>query len=176
MAAVTSSSDKMIEFNVGGKIFSSLRSTLCFDSDSMLAKKFDPETPFREVVCDSAGRPFIDRDGDVFATVLKFLRNGGSLPRSNEMSMDELTELDYEADYFCLSSLKSFIEGELKTRREAETKRAREREEKDYQEKRKKLRKEYVDPPTREEENEQIRQAAGKEYIWITCNVGRGPW
>lgn len=173
MAAVTAS-DEVVEFNVGGRIFSSLRSTLCSEGGSMLARKFDPASPFRGAALDSAGRPFVDRDGDVFATVLKFLRNRGSLPKPHEMSAEELAELNYEAEYFCLDSLKSFVETELKTRREEEAKRARQREEEEYQEKRKKICRKFGYHQTQEDEDEEMAASAGKDYACVICNVDEG--
>ena len=68
----------VIEINVGGKVFTTSRLTLCSDRDSMLATLFDVNSPFK-ILKDSTGRPFLDRDGDAFALVLDFLRRGQRL-------------------------------------------------------------------------------------------------
>ena len=168
MAAATK--DDVIEFNVGGTVFSSLRSTLCSDPSSMLAKKFDPDSPFCSAARDSRGRPFIDRNGETFATVLKFLRNQGSLSNPHELSMEELTKLNYEAEYFCLGSLKSFIDAELKDRRDAEEHQSRKREQEAYNERRKRLRVKFFgeeeDPETTNRGN-----SWPKEYVSVICDV-----
>lgn len=49
-----------VELNVGGKLFCTTRNTLLTDSESMLAKLFDPDTEFRTET-DSKGRILIDR-------------------------------------------------------------------------------------------------------------------
>ena len=70
---------KPIEINVGGRIFATTVGTLRFERESMLARLFDPDRGFAPLRTDSAGRPFLDRDGELFAIVLNYLRRGGSL-------------------------------------------------------------------------------------------------
>ena len=53
-----------------------LRSTLCFDSNSMLGKLFAIDSPFSPPRLDDAGCIFLDRDGDMFALLLGSLDVG----------------------------------------------------------------------------------------------------
>lgn len=63
---------QVIELNVGGHVFTTLRSTFCKHADSMLARMFSGD--FAPAHQDSQGRYFIDRDGTHFGTVLAYLR------------------------------------------------------------------------------------------------------
>ena len=66
-------SKNFIKINVGGTIFSTLRSTLTKEPHSMLARMIDTKVPTET---DSDGNIFIDRNGDVFKIILDFLRTG----------------------------------------------------------------------------------------------------
>lgn len=63
---------EIVELNVGGRHFTTTRSTLCKYSGSMLAAMFSGE--MQPAQQDSQGRFFIDRSGDWFAIILSHLR------------------------------------------------------------------------------------------------------
>jgi hypothetical protein len=69
--------DDILDINVGGRIFTCRRSTLCLDGESRLATIFKATSAFRSL--DSSGRPFLDRDGESFAIILDYLRRGKRL-------------------------------------------------------------------------------------------------
>ena len=95
-----------LEFNVGGTLFSALRSTLTFEENSMLAKLFEENSPYGQTTgVDSEGRPFIDRDGDIFGLILGYLRRSGRLVGATSLSSDTLARLREDAEYFGLSGL-----------------------------------------------------------------------
>lgn len=63
---------EVVELNVGGRHFTTTRSTLCKCSGSMLAAMFSGDTqPAQQ---DSLGRFLIDRNSDWFALILSYLR------------------------------------------------------------------------------------------------------
>ena len=79
-----------VKFNVGGKHFEVSGALISVNSETMLAKMIsetweqEPEKPI-----------FIDRDGDMFAHVLNYLRYGSiELPMSTTQNMFQ-RELDY---------------------------------------------------------------------------------
>lgn len=63
------SMNDIIHLNVGGRRFVTTRETLCADPNSMLAKKFDPDSDF--AFQEINGAVFIDRDPDSFKFVLE---------------------------------------------------------------------------------------------------------
>ena len=64
--------EQVVELNVGGHCFTTLRSTLSKYEDCMLCKMFSGDlAPSHQ---DSHGRYFIDRDGTHFGSVLAYLR------------------------------------------------------------------------------------------------------
>ncbi|XP_053373280.1 BTB/POZ domain-containing protein KCTD7-like [Mercenaria mercenaria] len=65
--------DCVIELNVGGKLMSTLRSTITKEADSLLANMIKGNAP---VAQDSTGRYFLDCDPNIFGHVLEFLRFG----------------------------------------------------------------------------------------------------
>ncbi|KAH7815673.1 putative BTB/POZ domain-containing protein KCTD7/14 [Monocercomonoides exilis] len=88
--------DEVILLNVGGKNFSTLRSTLTRYEDSMLSAMFSGRHHLGK---DNDDRIFIDRDPDIFSMILEFLRTGIiPMPKNNEE--EEL--LRREMDYFAL--------------------------------------------------------------------------
>jgi hypothetical protein len=99
-----------IAIYVGGKIFTTTRSTLCSDPNSMLAKLFDPDSPFKQFKADSVGRPFLDRNGDTFALVLDFLRRGQRLVGSSNWSEGTHALLLDDAEFYCLYGLSCAIQ------------------------------------------------------------------
>ena len=92
-------SKNFIKINVGGTIFSTLRSTLTKEPDSMLARMIDTKVPTET---DSDGNIFIDRNGDIFKVILDFLRTGNLRIDSAGCSEEEI---ETEAEYFMLESL-----------------------------------------------------------------------
>jgi len=84
-----------VKFNVGGKHFEVSGALISANSETMLAKMIsetweqEPEKPI-----------FIDRDGDMFAHVLNYLRYGSiELPISTTQAMFQ-RELDYGTTLF----------------------------------------------------------------------------
>lgn len=64
---------EVVELNVGGRLFTTTRSTLCKHSGSMLAAMFSGD--MQPAQTDTQGRLFIDRNGDWFAVILSYLRD-----------------------------------------------------------------------------------------------------
>jgi hypothetical protein len=62
-----------VSLNVGGRTFSTTRSTLTKDKDSMLAKMFGDNW---QSTTDAAGSYLIDRTPEYFAPILNYLRCG----------------------------------------------------------------------------------------------------
>ncbi|KAI8519813.1 BTB/POZ domain-containing protein kctd6 [Branchiostoma belcheri] len=94
-----SSEDTPVTLNVGGFIYTTLRSTLTRYPDSALSAMFSP-TP--TLMTDEHGRCFIDRDGKLFRYVLNFLRTSELLlPRNFE----ELSQLRKEAEFYNIPPL-----------------------------------------------------------------------
>lgn len=87
--------DQVIELNVGGHVFTTLRSTLCKHEESMLCSMFSGD--FAPALQDCQGRYFIDRDGTHFHTVLAFLREQ---PIQTPCSFEERSALTAEATYY----------------------------------------------------------------------------
>jgi len=91
--------DLIIELNVGGRDFTSFKTTLCKIEDSMLAAMFSGRHPLTK---DSRGRYFIDRDPVAFEVILNYLRTGyWYFPESKT----EMSKLRGEMDYFGLKTL-----------------------------------------------------------------------
>ncbi|XP_060564987.1 BTB/POZ domain-containing protein KCTD7-like isoform X2 [Ruditapes philippinarum] len=65
--------DTIIELNVGGKIFSTLKSTLSRENDSLLAEMINGKITTK---VDNSGRYFIDCNPDIFCHILEYLRFG----------------------------------------------------------------------------------------------------
>ncbi len=63
---------EVVELNVGGRAFTTTRSTLCKHGDSMLAAMFCGDLEPGQT--DVQGRFFIDRNGDLFAVIISYLR------------------------------------------------------------------------------------------------------
>ena len=117
-------SSEVLEINVGGRIFTTRRTTLQFEKGSMLYKLFDTTSQFN-LPSDSAGRPFIDSDGDTFALILDYLRRGGRLVGATLLSEDTIAKLRADCTYFGLANLLDALdkaEEEKKSREEEEEK------------------------------------------------------
>jgi hypothetical protein len=94
----------LINLNVGGTSFSTTLSTLCSDSNSMLAAMFDPERSSGRAPAmkDLNGAYFIDRDPKAFAVILGFLRTGEVFLHHTGVSEKQI---QIEADYFGLEGM-----------------------------------------------------------------------
>lgn len=113
MAASSSDSilPDVIELNVGGVLYTTLRVTLARDPSSVIGRWFAGDRTAAPIATDlndsqlsrdSKGRFFIDRDGVLFRFVLDYLRNGRLvLPES----FAESVRLRQEADFYGLSDL-----------------------------------------------------------------------
>ena len=99
-----------IKLNVGGQYFTTSKTTLLADKNSMLGTMF---SGYHELTKSSDGSYFIDADGTYFQTILNFLR--GRITDVNELPKDEevLLKLRAEADFYQLSTLKELITASL---------------------------------------------------------------
>ena len=122
---VAAPSDSVLEINVGGTIFVTKKSTLSFENDSMLARLFDDESPFGELPRDQSDRVFLDRDPAVFGVVLEYLRCAGRLVGETARSVDELSRVKEQAEFFGLSGLVSAVDEILEERQKAENARTK---------------------------------------------------
>ncbi|XP_053392162.1 BTB/POZ domain-containing protein KCTD7-like [Mercenaria mercenaria] len=91
----------VVELNVGGKMMTTLLSTLTKDPDSMLAAMFSG----RHVISkDKDGRFFIDCDGHLFIHILNYLRFGSLPPTESILEVHEV------AVYFNIQPLVESLE------------------------------------------------------------------
>ncbi|KAK3577459.1 hypothetical protein CHS0354_032310 [Potamilus streckersoni] len=99
-----------IKLDVGGSIYTTSRLTLTKEADSMLAAMFSGR---HEIIEETDGSVFIDRDGKHFRYILNYLRDGGinidTLPRNRQV----LKEIRHEAIYYQLHGLVQQIEKAL---------------------------------------------------------------
>ena len=89
-----------VKLDVGGQRFTTSRSTLTKQSDTMLAVMFSGR---HELVQEEDGTYFIDRDGTHFRHVLNFLRDGDSSTLPDDRYA--LKELMKEAEFYQIGSL-----------------------------------------------------------------------
>lgn len=95
--------DDIINLNVGGKFYSTSRSTLTRLPGTMLEAMFSRRHTMKEV----DGRYFIDRDGKLFRYILSYLRDSCEwIPPRKE----ELPELRKETEYYGIESLVKIVE------------------------------------------------------------------
>lgn len=96
LRAATSGPDVLdstiIKLNIGGRQYSTTRTTLTSESDSMLAAMFSGRHSIHQ---DEDGCVFIDRDGDLFAHVLNWLRSRVIPPLDNVAKAGLLAEAQY---------------------------------------------------------------------------------
>ena len=85
----------IIKLNVGGKKYSTTKSTLCMQyEDSMLASMFSGRY---ELGCDDEGCVFIDRDGQLFKYVLtKQNNNKNSKHNDNNNNDDNIQQQQHQ--------------------------------------------------------------------------------
>jgi len=93
----------IVELNVGGVFYSTSVNTLTSESGSKLSKLFGPEAK-DEILKDSKGKYFIDRDGVLFRYILDYLRNKKLVLPEN---FQETKRLSMEAEFYELPSLVS---------------------------------------------------------------------
>lgn len=102
-AEKTSSSafQEIVELNVGGQVYVTRHATLLAVPNSRLWSMFSQQDP-AELVRDSKGRFFIDRDGVLFRYILDYLRN---LTVVLPDYFRERASLQKEADFYQLHEL-----------------------------------------------------------------------
>lgn len=119
------SSGAVVELNVGGVSYTTLRSTLLAYPDSKLYAQFaaatapsvaDVDTPTEDegavaaapaLLRDARGRFFINRDGVLFRYVLDYLRDGAlRMPEG----FREVQRLRLEAEYFGLTGMLRYLD------------------------------------------------------------------
>jgi hypothetical protein len=95
--------DQIVNLNVGGRLFSTLKSTLLSaGDDTMLARLLRTDVG---VLKDAQGAIFVDRNPDVFALVLDVLRDQKASPTIVKGSSVSWKRLEEELRYFCISGL-----------------------------------------------------------------------
>ncbi|CAL5229386.1 g12700 [Coccomyxa viridis] len=97
--------DAILTLNVGGKKFTSSRSTVCKDPYSMLARMFNADWHMKNRK-DDKGRIFIDRDPQHFGLILNFLRDGTCVLPTD---VDARRQILQEAEFYQLESLRDFL-------------------------------------------------------------------
>jgi len=88
-----------VKLNVGGLIFTTSLATLISAKDSLFENMFSGR---QEVITDTEGNIFIDRDATHFRHILNYLRNGRLSVPSDFVSYNELLE---EAQFYQIHSL-----------------------------------------------------------------------
>ena len=97
--SVSEGQDSIITLNVGGRRFTTSRSTLTGPNAGSLAAWFDADPELAPSLRDKDGSYFIDRSPKHFDKILNFLRDGHvPLPTLRE----ERAELRSEANFFNL--------------------------------------------------------------------------
>ncbi len=69
---MASGNPEIVRLNVGGRHFTTTRTTLTSFTYSVIGRMFSKPNP---TMLDEEGRYFIDRDGDAFVPVLEYLRS-----------------------------------------------------------------------------------------------------
>ena len=107
MKRINESIENVITVNVGGVYYSTSRSTLCADQNSMLAAMF---SGFHKLEKLKDGSYFIDANGKHFGIILDYLR--GRIMYSGDLIADKktLVELRREVDFYNLLELKDLID------------------------------------------------------------------
>ncbi|GAM17935.1 hypothetical protein SAMD00019534_011100 [Acytostelium subglobosum LB1] len=94
----------MIVLNVGGVKYQTTIGTLLYGAPNTYFAHLLQEQREEDVPRDADGHIFIDRDGDVFAWILGYLRSGGHIDTSH-LSTTYINRIVREAMYFGLNSL-----------------------------------------------------------------------
>jgi N-acetylneuraminic acid mutarotase len=94
LAAVRKDWGALVKLNVGGRTFTTSKTTLTRYEDSLLGRMFSGR---HELAADEEGRAFIDRNGELFEHVLDFLREGPAwvMPDDGTLLLRLATEFDY---------------------------------------------------------------------------------
>ena len=100
-----------LRLSAGGTPFTTTRETLCAEKGSMLATKFEEDSPFGELVTDDSGAVFLDTDPTTFAWILGYLRRGCVLAGTPAQPL--LDQVRADADYFGLVGLVAALDGKL---------------------------------------------------------------
>jgi len=149
--------DSKVRLRVGGKVFTTtVRTLLDAEPDSIFAAMFSNQFSLTsEGEQDAAGCIAIDRPAKWFATILEFCRQG-NLAREYEDS--ELDELEEEACYYCMDTLRQRIAcmrflrrqkrrlKEKTERKEREERERRERQQQQQQQHSSRFRPTFIDP------------------------------
>ena len=115
-AATSRCATEFIKINVGGKGYTALRSNLCADPNSMIAKLFSEDSPFGAMITDEEGRPYLDRDPEIFQYILAELRDPKTFRAGfGKLTEEESAQLYEEADFFGLQGLTEFIDSKRPT-------------------------------------------------------------
>lgn len=88
--------DEIVRLNVGGQLFTTLRSTLCSVPGSMLEAMFSGRFGI-PAMRDDSGAYFLDRDPIYFEFILSYLRDPRNRPsaKSNQSRLGILREFEY---------------------------------------------------------------------------------
>ena len=97
-------SGDVISINVGGRVFSTTKNTILRAGDGLLAKMVSSEVG---VTRDSEENIFIDRNPEMFGSILEYLRTGRLYENDLSCSLDQLQD---EAKYFGLTALLKTID------------------------------------------------------------------
>ncbi|CAF1451559.1 unnamed protein product [Adineta ricciae] len=94
-----------VSFDVGGRIFSTTVQTLTKEKDTFFTALISKQCQIEK---DDQGRYFIDRDGDLFAEILNFMRD----PTTYKLIDGKFRErLIIEAEFYRLNNLVSLLRG-----------------------------------------------------------------
>lgn len=107
---MTSDSNQIIQLNVGGISFSTMKETLLREPNSFFETLFVPEKlekVSKFAILLANGSYFIDRDGYLFTFILDYLRNGRLIVPQN---FDNLIRLRDEAEFYQLYNLKKYLD------------------------------------------------------------------
>jgi hypothetical protein len=103
--------ETVIELNVGGRHFTTYKDTLCAFEGSMIEAMFSGRHPTAK---DAKGRYFVDRDGDMFAIVLNFLRTGFLFwPKDDNARSQLKLELEYYGLLDIVTAATAFPESKI---------------------------------------------------------------
>ena len=106
MKEINAIKENIITLNVGGAIFTTSKTTLLSDQNSMLAAMF---SGIHQLTTTKDGAYFIDADGTHFQTILNYLR--GKIKYINDLpsSREILNKLKIECDFYQITGLKEMI-------------------------------------------------------------------
>jgi hypothetical protein len=93
--------DEIITINVGGRHFTTFKSTLLRFSHSLLARMVSGSIPMRK---DRDSRIFLDRDPNLFDFILQYLRSS-KIDLTDDQVSQYLAQLIQEAEYFMIDPL-----------------------------------------------------------------------